>query len=244
MVFGASMRSPVATPPGASAPRHGNRPALSPGPPATWPPLFRREKYAGFPRRFPARQSAERFGVFRDGVRLLFRFDLEPMLDATEKAVSIFENSSFAVRKQLQVREHRQYFQRAGLLEKSVPRAVQQLQRLDHKLDFANPARAQLHVPSDVLATDDVALDPPFYCADFFQDISPGKAQENQRSADWSAQIVTEDFDMLVGVQRNLNAGVYQRGPLSPKYEHAVKGFEDMVREALGDDGGLKVAAE
>jgi phenylpropionate dioxygenase-like ring-hydroxylating dioxygenase large terminal subunit len=79
----------------------------------------------------------------------------------------------------------------------------------------------------------------------FFQDISPERAEENRRSADWSGQIVTEDLDMLLGVQRNLNAGIYDRGPLSPKHEHAVKGFQDMVREALGDGGGgLRVAAE
>jgi len=79
----------------------------------------------------------------------------------------------------------------------------------------------------------------------FFQDVSPEKAEDNRRSADWSGQIVTEDLDMLLGVQRNLNAGIYDRGPLSPKYEHAVKAFQDMVREALGDGGGgLRVAAE
>jgi len=79
----------------------------------------------------------------------------------------------------------------------------------------------------------------------FFQDISPEKAGENQRSADWSAQIVTEDLEMLLGVQRNLNAGIYDRGPLSPKYEHAVKAFQDMVRDALRGGGEeLKVAAE
>jgi choline monooxygenase len=79
----------------------------------------------------------------------------------------------------------------------------------------------------------------------FFQDISPEKVEKNKRSADWSGQIVTEDLDMLLGVQRNLNAGIYDRGPLSPKYEHAVKAFQDMVRGALGDGGdGLRVAAE
>ncbi|MBW0004779.1 MAG: aromatic ring-hydroxylating dioxygenase subunit alpha [Hyphomicrobiales bacterium] len=79
----------------------------------------------------------------------------------------------------------------------------------------------------------------------FFQDVSPEKADENKRSADWSAQIVTEDLAILLGVQRNLNAGVYDRGPLSPKYEHAVKAFQRMVRDALGDGGGgLRVAAE
>ena len=50
---------------------------------------------------------------------------------------------------------------------------------------------------------------------------------------------------MLIGVQKNLNAGIHDRGPLSPKYEHAVKAFQEMVRDALGDGGGgLKVAAE
>jgi phenylpropionate dioxygenase-like ring-hydroxylating dioxygenase large terminal subunit len=78
----------------------------------------------------------------------------------------------------------------------------------------------------------------------FFQDVSPEKAEENRRSADWSGQIVTEDLDMLIGVQKNLNAGIYDRGPLSPKYEHAVKAFQDMVREALGGGDDLRVAAE
>ena len=67
----------------------------------------------------------------------------------------------------------------------------------------------------------------------FFADISPEREQENRQSTEWSAQIVSEDLDIITGVQRNLNAGVYERGPLSPKYEGAVKAFQDMVREEL-----------
>ena len=79
----------------------------------------------------------------------------------------------------------------------------------------------------------------------FFTDVSPEKAEENRQSAAWSAQIVTEDLDIITGVQRNLNAGVYERGPLSPKYEYAVKAFQDMVREELEPRGPLhRVAAE
>ncbi|MCQ8781999.1 aromatic ring-hydroxylating oxygenase subunit alpha [Mangrovibrevibacter kandeliae] len=69
----------------------------------------------------------------------------------------------------------------------------------------------------------------------FFTDVSPEKAEENRRSAEWSAQIVTEDIDIILGVQRNLAAGVYRQGPLSPKYEHGVLAFQDMVRDALAD---------
>ena len=79
----------------------------------------------------------------------------------------------------------------------------------------------------------------------FFTDVSPEKAEENRQSAEWSAQIVTEDLEIITGVQRNLNAGVYDRGPLSPKYEAAVKSFQDMVREELGPRTPLQsVAAE
>jgi choline monooxygenase len=34
-------------------------------------------------------------------------------------------------------------------------------------------------------------------------------------------------------VQRNLEAGIYQRGILSPRQERAVGAFQDMVRAAL-----------
>lgn len=76
-----------------------------------------------------------------------------------------------------------------------------------------------------------------------FTDISPERAAENTRSMEWSAQIVTEDLDMLLGVQRNLNAGIYDRGPLSPRHEHAVRAFQEMVTTSL-DDAPLRVAAE
>jgi choline monooxygenase len=66
-----------------------------------------------------------------------------------------------------------------------------------------------------------------------FSDISPERAEENRRSAEWSAQIVTEDLEMTVGVQRNLAAGIYDRGILSPRQERAVRAFQDMVRGAL-----------
>jgi choline monooxygenase len=77
-----------------------------------------------------------------------------------------------------------------------------------------------------------------------FTDISPEKAEENHRSADWSAQIVTEDLEIVAGVQRNLNAGVYEAGILSPRHEHAVLAFQDMVRAGLGGGSSMPLAAE
>ncbi len=78
----------------------------------------------------------------------------------------------------------------------------------------------------------------------FFADVSPEKAEENRRSAEWSAQIISEDLAIITGVQRNLNTGVYRRGPLSPKYEYAVKAFQEMVTEELSPRAPHRMAAE
>ncbi len=67
----------------------------------------------------------------------------------------------------------------------------------------------------------------------FFTDVSPERAAANRESAEWSAQIVSEDIDMVLGVQRNLNAGVYTNGILSPQREQAVAAFQQLVRTAL-----------
>lgn len=77
-----------------------------------------------------------------------------------------------------------------------------------------------------------------------FADVSPAKAEENRRAAEWSAQIITEDLDIITGVQRNLEAGIYERGPLSPKHEGAVKAFQAMVRDELGTEAMRGLAAE
>jgi len=78
-----------------------------------------------------------------------------------------------------------------------------------------------------------------------FTDVSPGQAEHNTTSAEWSAQIVTEDLDIITGVQRNLNVGIYERGPLSPRYEHAVLDFQAMVRDAMDEPSApSRIAAE
>src|SRR5438067_10692592 len=114
-------------------------------------------------------------------MRLLFRFDLEAVLHAAEKTVGVFQDAGFLMWEQLQVGQHRQHLEGAGLLEKGVSRAMQELKRLHYELDLANPARAQFHVAPDIFVADDIALDPPFDTADFFQDIAGGTPWKNER---------------------------------------------------------------
>ncbi len=70
----------------------------------------------------------------------------------------------------------------------------------------------------------------------FFADVSPEKEEENRASVEWSATIVEEDLGILLGVQENLNAGAFDRGPLSPTQEVAVVAFQKMVERALARD--------
>jgi choline monooxygenase len=60
---------------------------------------------------------------------------------------------------------------------------------------------------------------------------------DESRRADafaWSRSIVEEDLAVCETVQRNLEAGFYRAGVLSPKQERHTAIFQSLVREALG----------
>jgi choline monooxygenase len=44
---------------------------------------------------------------------------------------------------------------------------------------------------------------------------------------------VREDFGICETSQGNLAAGVFQRGPLSPRHEEGVRHFHDLLRQSL-----------
>ncbi len=50
----------------------------------------------------------------------------------------------------------------------------------------------------------------------------------------WSQQIVREDLAVCEGVQRNMAAGAYRGGVLSPDQERHTARFQSLVREAVG----------
>jgi len=49
-----------------------------------------------------------------------------------------------------------------------------------------------------------------------------------------SRTILEEDRAICEAVQRNLEAGRYTQGLLSPRHERGVAAFQDWVRESLG----------
>ena len=50
----------------------------------------------------------------------------------------------------------------------------------------------------------------------------------------FSEEVADEDARVCEHVQRNLDAGNYDVGVLSPKWEEGVKVFHELVREAVG----------
>ena len=118
-----------------------------------------------------SRELIEEFTVFRDRVGLLFRFNLQPVLNPPEKTIGCFQRARFLVRKQLQFREDWKRFQRACFLQERVSRPVQELEGLHDKFDLPNPARAQLDVSPDFFVTNDVPLDPSLDCGNFVEQI-------------------------------------------------------------------------
>jgi choline monooxygenase len=71
----------------------------------------------------------------------------------------------------------------------------------------------------------------------YFQDLSPEKAAAQQQTIETNCGIVREDFGICEQSQANLESGIYQRGPLSPRHEMGVKYYQDEVRAALRGRG-------
>ncbi|KIW92810.1 uncharacterized protein Z519_06659 [Cladophialophora bantiana CBS 173.52] len=72
---------------------------------------------------------------------------------------------------------------------------------------------------------------------------SPASTQDTfQRSADFFEGIELEDYDLVNGVQRSLDSGVYVHGPLHTTREGGVLSFKKLVRQQLNDHVKLEAA--
>jgi choline monooxygenase len=68
----------------------------------------------------------------------------------------------------------------------------------------------------------------------FFRDTGEAAASARARTIETNCAIVREDFGICEIAQRNLEAGSFTRGPLSPKQEAGVRYFHDRLRASLG----------
>jgi choline monooxygenase len=68
---------------------------------------------------------------------------------------------------------------------------------------------------------------------DYFY-LTPGGEAVSTETMAMSDQVTAEDKWIVERVQANLNAGVYDRGRLSPKHENGVAAFQAWVREIIG----------
>ena len=67
----------------------------------------------------------------------------------------------------------------------------------------------------------------------FFGDDLPAAAAKNRDTIERNCQVVREDFGICESYQGNLEAGIFDRGPLSPRHEEGVRHFHDLLRESL-----------
>ncbi|HEY8015938.1 MAG TPA: SRPBCC family protein, partial [Dongiaceae bacterium] len=69
----------------------------------------------------------------------------------------------------------------------------------------------------------------------YFRDTAPEGAAVREAAIETNCSIVREDFGICEIAQRNLEAGAYDRGPLSPKREEGVRYFHDRLRRSMGE---------
>jgi len=67
----------------------------------------------------------------------------------------------------------------------------------------------------------------------YFRDTKPEGAAVREAAIETNCGIVREDFGICEIAQRNLEAGIFTSGPLSPKQEEGVRYFHDRVRHSL-----------
>ncbi|MGH6888460.1 MAG: aromatic ring-hydroxylating oxygenase subunit alpha [Rhizomicrobium sp.] len=71
---------------------------------------------------------------------------------------------------------------------------------------------------------------------DYLYFFPPGLPESEQEAAVAASEVTTaEDIAITEAVQRNLEAGVYDRGRLSPKHEDAVALFQQLYSRAMAD---------
>jgi choline monooxygenase len=73
----------------------------------------------------------------------------------------------------------------------------------------------------------------------WYRDLAP---EERLDAFEWAKSIVREDLSVCESVQRNMAAGIFQSGLLSPLQEQHTARFQALVREAVGEPGRRLVA--
>jgi choline monooxygenase len=64
------------------------------------------------------------------------------------------------------------------------------------------------------------------------KDLDPAKQEERDALIDWAYMVAKEDIDICNAVQKNLEAGIYDRGRLSSVHEGGVIQFQELVASA------------
>jgi choline monooxygenase len=62
-----------------------------------------------------------------------------------------------------------------------------------------------------------------------------GDPTAREESVRLSLELLDEDRRICEAVQRNLDAGVYESGPLSPRHENGVAAFQALIERAVED---------
>ena len=155
------------------------------------------------------------------------------MLDPPEKTIREFQGAGFGARDQFQLRENRERFQRARFLEERVPRPMQKLQSLHDKFDFANPARAQLHVSLDIFLADNLALNSPLDRGDFLEHIGRRTLGINE------GLMLAQKFVSQLPAAGDA-AGFDQREPLPGFAEAGIIVFHALERTSQRSGGAFR----
>ena len=79
------------------------------------------------------------------------------------------------------------------------------------------------------------AVGPEATRLDYFYFFDPARSAELAQMFEVSDLVTAQDKQVCEEVQRNLSAGIYRGGVLSPKHERGVAWFQARIAEAHGE---------
>ncbi len=147
------------------------------------PGAQRREEGVGVGKAQTAGEAVQRGGFVRQRVRLRLVFDLQAVLDQPEERIGLGQCLEFRGGQKLQPGQRREHAGGVRFLQEGVLGAMEQLERARDEFDFADAARAELHVAArrgDVGAVN-LLLDARLEIADLDEHVGRDGPREDKR---------------------------------------------------------------
>ena len=116
-------------------------------------------------------ETAQWVRLVGNSMGLLFGFDLQAVFNAAKESIRVVQFQNLIAWEQIQFAQCAERLEHARFLQKWIPRAMNELQRLHDELDVANAAAPKFYIAPQLLRPNHVTLDAVLNIANLLEQI-------------------------------------------------------------------------